>query len=85
VNFERIVKFIGDKWTDREVENFIQKAEQVLSGLRSHPKMFKVSKKKGIRKGLITSHTSFYYKIGRKEIKLITFQDNRENPSSITL
>ena len=23
VNFERIVKFIGDKWTDREVENFI--------------------------------------------------------------
>jgi plasmid stabilization system protein ParE len=50
VNFERIVKFIGDKWTDREVKNFIQKTEQVLSGLQSHPKMFNYLRRKAFEK-----------------------------------
>jgi hypothetical protein len=45
--------------------------------------MFKASKKKkSVRKGFITEHNSLYYQVKprKREIELITFWDNRQNP-----
>jgi len=45
--------------------------------------MFKTSeKKKNIRKGFVTKHTSLYYRVKprKKSIELLAFWDNRQNP-----
>jgi hypothetical protein len=47
--------------------------------------MFEESrKKKNIRKGYITRHNALYYRVKpiKKELELLTFWDNRQNPEN---
>jgi hypothetical protein len=48
--------------------------------------MFQSSrKKKNIRRGFITKHNSLYYRIKprKKELELLTFWDNRQDPEKL--
>jgi len=78
-----ILEYLDQTWTKREVQKFIEEVQKVLSQIEDNPEMFPVSKEiRNLRKGFITKHTSFYYriKLEKKELELITFWDNRQDP-----
>ena len=81
-----VLDYLSKEWSLREIENFVNETETVLDQIKEHPYMFKASrKKKNVRKGFVTKHNSLYYRVKprKKEIELITFWDNRQNPARI--
>ena len=79
----KVLDYLEGAWTKKEVRNFAAEVEKVLSQITENPDMFEASrKKKNIRKGYITSHNTLYYRVKplKKELELLTFWDNRQNP-----
>lgn len=82
----KVLEYLSKEWTVKEVASFIDKTEHTIAQIAENPQMFKASKKKkSIRKGFITEYNSIYYRIKprKKEIELLTFWDNRQNPLKI--
>ncbi len=60
--------------------------DSLLTQITENPEMFQASRKKAnIRKALITGHNALYYRIKpkNKEVELITFWDNRQDPQKL--
>ena len=78
-----VLDYLEETWTEKEVQNFIHEVNTLLNQIAQNPEMFKSSlKMKDIRKGFITKHNSLYYRIKprKKELELLTFWDNRQDP-----
>ncbi len=83
----KVLDYLAENWTKREVAHFISEVESLLNQITNNPEMFQASrKKKSVRKALITKHNTLYYRIKprKKELELITFWDNRQNPNKFT-
>jgi hypothetical protein len=75
-----------EKWTIREIKNFGNEVENVLSQIAENPYMFLATRKsKNIRKGFVTKHNALYYRVKprKKEIELITFWYNVKSPDKL--
>jgi plasmid stabilization system protein ParE len=82
----KVLDYLEENWTKKEVQNYGDKVEKVLSRISENPEMFEASKKKkNIRKGFITSYNALYYRVkpNKKELELLTFWDNRQNPKKL--
>ncbi|TVR73088.1 MAG: type II toxin-antitoxin system RelE/ParE family toxin [Marinilabiliales bacterium] len=82
----KVLDYLAENWTKREVTNFMNEVESLLTQITDNPEMFQASrKKKNVRKALITKHNTLYYRIKpkNKELELITFWDNRQDPKKI--
>ena len=82
----KVLDYLEEAWTKKEIKNFVDKVEDVLKLIVDDPHMFEASRKcKNVRKGFITKHNSLYYRIKprKKELELITFWDNRQDPKKL--
>ena len=85
-DYYKVLDYLHENWGINEVKSFIDKTEQVLKAIKKHPQAFIESpQKKHVRKGLVTKHNSLFYKVkpNKKEIILLTFWDNRQNPKKL--
>lgn len=83
--FFDILKYLSEKWTDREFVSFYREVEKMLKIIKQNPRIFPASQKeKNIRKALISKHTSLYYRIncGKDQLELLVFWDNRLDPAN---
>jgi len=83
-SFERILDWLLNNWTKKEVENFIEQTEKTIEGISQNPYMYKASSKnKQIRKGFVNRLISLFYRVRHKEneIDILYFWDNRQNPN----
>lgn len=80
--YGKILEYLDENWTKKEIENFIGKTESVLNVIRENPNMFVKSAKKNICKAVITKQNTLYYHIkpNKEEIVLLSFWDNRKDP-----
>ena len=81
-----ILEYLEQTWTKREALNFVDEVEKVLNQIKGNPDMFEASsKKKNLRKGHITRYNSLYYRVKprNKELELLTFWDNRQDPKKL--
>lgn len=74
--FEDNVRYLRQKWSEKEVETFIARIKQVVALIERHPEMYSPSPAKpGVRKVKINKKIDLYYKhlpeIG--QIHLLTF------------
>lgn len=86
LTYFKVLEDLSKVWTIKEVESFIYKTEHTIAQIAETTYMFKASKKKrNVRKGFITEYNSLYYRVKpiKKEIELLTFWDNRQNPLKI--
>jgi len=83
-NLQAIIEYIENRWTERELNHFSKLLDDNLKLIQSNPKLFpKVEKFHTLRKNIISSQTSIYYKITDNEIHLISLFDNRQNPDKL--
>jgi plasmid stabilization system protein ParE len=86
ITYFNILDYLEEAWTENEVQVFVEEVEKVLVQIRNNPELFQASgTMKNIRKGFISKHTTLYYRIkpGRKELVLLTFWDNRQEPDKL--
>jgi len=81
-----VIEHLEKAWTEREIQNFINEVDHLLEQIKQNPEMFEESrKKKNVRKGLITKQNTLYYRVRprKKELQLIVFWDNRQDPGKL--
>ena len=83
-SYDRIIEYLERNWTEREIRNFVQATQNILGQIVTRPKIYKASKKKNIHIGFIMKHVSLYYHVkpDKKEITLLYFWDNRQDPAN---
>ncbi len=81
--FEAIVAWLEQRWTEREIAEFIRKTNHTIHLITDYPEMFKISSKRDIWVANITAQVNLFYKISRPKntIFLLSFWDNRQNPA----
>ncbi|OQA96076.1 MAG: hypothetical protein BWY22_01892 [Bacteroidetes bacterium ADurb.Bin217] len=81
--YGKILEYLELHWSIKEIESFIFKTESVLQAIQNNPYLYvKSTKQKNICKALITKHNSMFYLVNlkEKEIILLSFWDNRQDP-----
>ncbi len=85
-SYFKVADYLQEEWGGSVVDNFTVKVQQLILQIGKMPNMFEVSKKyKNVRKGFITEHNTLYYRVkpGKKEIELLIFWDNRQDPKKL--
>jgi plasmid stabilization system protein ParE len=78
-----ILEYLEKEWSEKEVKNFIARVNEKLDLLKQQPLLGRASgKKKGTYRTLINYRiTLFYhYRINKKQLELVTFWNNLQNP-----
>jgi len=84
--FFEVADYLQNEWGTTVMESFTAKAQKVIEQIEEMPNMFEVSTKyKNVRKGFINEHNTLYYRVKprKKEIELLIFWDNRQNPKKL--
>jgi hypothetical protein len=86
ITFFEVLDYLDKNWTKKEMIQFNQRTQIIISALRKNPKIFPASfTYKEIRKATIDKNNSLFYKIDdySQKIYLLTFFDNRQNPEKL--
>ena len=78
--------FVSEKWTKKEIDAFADQTDKVIGQITENPYMFVATEeRKNVRKGFINKLVSLFYKVKprKKEIELLKFHDNRQDPEKI--
>jgi len=84
--FEDRIQYLEIHWTEKEIINFQRRVNEYLEILKEKPFIGKnPGKLKNIYIGLIIKQVSLIYrvKVIKKEIELVLFVDNRQDPKKI--
>lgn len=82
--FGRIVDYLRREWTEREVEKFVTRTDEILSALKRYPEMCRPSlKRKNVRIGIVDKHTQivYHYKPRKKQIEILLFWGMKQSPA----
>ncbi|TAF74303.1 MAG: type II toxin-antitoxin system RelE/ParE family toxin [Bacteroidetes bacterium] len=86
IRFKEILLYLDINWSESVKNNFVLNFKKIIEILKSNPYLFQeFSKKKKIRKCLITKHNALYYTISNNKVQIITIQDTRQNPKKLKL
>ncbi len=80
IEFDKVIKYLTENWSEDEVSGFIRSTNNVINYLYDHPRLFRKSGRKNIHEVLITPHNLMLYKVSAKKIEIVTFWDTRRNP-----
>ncbi len=81
--FDRIVNYLKEDWTEREIRNFMQESQDFFDLLKKNPKILQPSKKANIYRGSMNRLTMVTYKIRprKEQIVLVNTRSTRLKPS----
>ncbi|MDR9417582.1 type II toxin-antitoxin system RelE/ParE family toxin [Gracilimonas sp.] len=81
---EKLLTYLEEEWgkkiRDNYLEQFVNKTIQVSNFPSSNPKIDEFD---GVIKCVVTSQSSFYYRIRQNEVEIITLVDTRQKPDRI--
>jgi plasmid stabilization system protein ParE len=86
VQFDRIIGYLRENWTEKEVKNFILQIRNFERIVVNFPDIYPESGKKvEYRKAVLSKHNSVIYKIDREKsaIRVFTIFDNRQHPGKL--
>lgn len=78
--FKENIIFLDDKFTDKEVDNFVTKTYEVINHLLSGFLTGQKDKSRDAYKFLIVSQIYLFYKIEGNRLILLTFWNNHKRP-----
>ena len=88
VTYFRILDYLDQNWTKKEIIQFNERTQLVIGAILKNPGIFPDSdKKKNIRKALIDKNNLLFYKIDlfHHKIYLLTFFDSRQDPKRLIM
>lgn len=76
-SYFKVIDYLFNQWTEKEVKKFDEKVEALFQRLTSHIEICPKSKLLGYRKCVIDEYNSLIYYIANNKLFLVTFLDNR--------
>jgi len=87
-NYFSILDYLSENWTQKEINQFINRVELVIKTIRRNPHLFNASTvNKKVRKAFIDKNNSLFYSLNtyERKIVLLTLYDNRQDPKKFTV
>lgn len=81
--FEKIITYLRENWTEREVQHFIRESFRFFELLTEHPEILeKSNKQKNVYRGLMDKHNILIYRIRprKKQIELLNIRSAQRKP-----
>lgn len=83
---EKLFIYLEENWSAKVKTDFIKKLDKNISLIKLQPELFPESEKElGLRKCVVTKHTSLFFKSNEKEIQILTIFDNRQDPDKLKI
>lgn len=80
---QKTIKFLEENWTEKELKNLATNLEKNLHLISQNPYLFQSSDyKKEVRRAVILTLNSLYYKINENNVEILSFFSNRQNPKN---
>lgn len=75
------VSYLEENFSEREIKRLANKIESTLALIATHPAIFPESpRRKGVRRVVILRLNSLYYRVNDRQIEIISFFSNRQDP-----
>jgi len=78
-SFDKVIKYLTENWTEKEVMNFVQKTQSLIGLISKGTVKFKKSESKNICQVPVTKQNLLLYKSNEKQIELLVFFDTRQH------
>jgi plasmid stabilization system protein ParE len=81
--YDKIVRYLEQHWTDKEVRNFIHESDEFFALLSEYPELLqKTSRRKNIHRGPMNKLTVITYRVKprKQQIELINISGARQKP-----
>jgi len=85
ITYYRILEYLEQNWTIKEIEAFINRTEQVIKHINQSPLHYPYSKLSDSYRCVFIKQVSLFYRIKQQEIELLIFWDNRQDPAKLLL
>ncbi|MGP8213954.1 MAG: type II toxin-antitoxin system RelE/ParE family toxin [Bacteroidia bacterium] len=83
-SLKKIITYLEENWTRRELSSFARILEKQLSIISNKPKCYKKSERLlGTRECLLTKHNSLFYTFDNENVFVVTLWDNRQEPGKL--
>ena len=85
ISFQKIITWQRQKWTEKEVDQFIHRTEEMLAVLKRYPEICRPSiKRKNVRIGILEKHSQqiYHYKPRKKQLTILLFWGMKQNPAN---
>jgi plasmid stabilization system protein ParE len=83
--YYQILEYLESNWSNKEVNDFVNRTEEVLAFIAANPSQYIKSVKADIHKSVLVKQVSLFYRIKPNIIELLLFWDNRQDPSKLKL
>jgi hypothetical protein len=81
-----VVKYLRDEWTEKEVDDFLDKVDNIIAMIEINPKLFRASNKRShVHLAIIKRRTLLVYQVRpiKKQVVLLMFWNPKKNPKKI--
>ncbi len=85
-DFEQNIEYLEERFSEKEVQSFIDKTQNILQIISKNPNAFKATTYKQVHSVPIVHQVNLFYRIVNNEnIELIRFWNNYQNPKNLEL
>jgi plasmid stabilization system protein ParE len=78
---EKTIEYLEENWTEKELRTLAEGIEEKLVLISQNPNLFQASdNKKNIRRVVIQTYNTLYYRFENEQIEIISFFSNVQNP-----
>ena len=85
-DLQKIIDYLDEKWTQKEIRNFVKRLDKRLELIAANPRLFpKTARRKNIRRSVLTKHTVIYYETTETAVTIVTLFDPRQHPRRLRL
>jgi plasmid stabilization system protein ParE len=83
LGYDKIVTYLEQHWTDKEVRNFIYESDEFFALLSEYPELLqKTNKHKNVYRGPMNKFTVLTYRVKprKQQIEIINLRGTRQRP-----
>jgi len=83
-NLDNIIQYLTDNWTEKEISKFFRKLDHRIYLISQRPLLYPLTNsRKNVRRSVLTSQITIYYRTNKQAVEILTLFDNRQNPSKL--
>lgn len=84
-SYYRILIYLEERWTIKELNDFINCSEELIHQISDNPLLYPFSQGSEIHKCVVVKQVSLFYRIKASSVELLLFWDNRQDPKKLLL
>ncbi|HEU5292211.1 MAG TPA: type II toxin-antitoxin system RelE/ParE family toxin [Cyclobacteriaceae bacterium] len=84
-DYHQNIDYLQKEWSSQVAVEFIEDVEAVIELITSHPELYPQIDYQEIRKAVVRKQITLLFKVKNKQIHLIRFWNNYQNPEKLKL